>query len=277
MPQWYAKSLSSSTTLTNHPNLYSTAGAGSVEVINSVAATDESAQLEKMTLGNNCDTDTEGEVDPDDQMIAEGRVKDEALLTQNGFDPIFIEGKYPGEIPEAIADYLPEDRTKPYWQMVGSNRSIFWIFGYNDIVDIIDDPACLLDDEIVGVPNGVHPASFLFARYASEDKLANASNLGDPALRWITATLPGFVLVRRKRTFDNVDIIVRIRYFKIFFVDIKPGRRQIVPFVFARLPHRKVSEVGILEDHKSSLRVGIFGSFVEVIGGVNSWAELVGI
>lgn len=31
--------------------------------------------------------------------------------------------------------------------------------------------SCLLDDEIVGVPNGVHPASFLFARYASEDKL----------------------------------------------------------------------------------------------------------
>ncbi|KAJ6190534.1 hypothetical protein N7519_000555 [Penicillium mononematosum] len=145
--------------------------AGPVEVINSVAVTDDSAQLERMTLANNSDTDTEGEVDPDDQMIAEGRVKDEALLAQNGFDPIFIEGKYPGEIPEEIADYLPEDRTKPSWQMVGSNRSIFWIFGYNDIVDVIDDPACLLDDEIVGVPNGVHPASFLFARYANEDKL----------------------------------------------------------------------------------------------------------
>jgi hypothetical protein len=44
----------------------------------------------------------------------------------------------------------------------------------------------------------------------------------------------------------------------------------MVPFVLCRLPHRKVSEMGIFEDHDSSLRLGTFGSFAEVIGGVNT-------
>lgn len=39
---------------------------------------------------------------------------DEALLTQNGVDPILIEGKYPGETPEEIVDYrlLADGRIK---------------------------------------------------------------------------------------------------------------------------------------------------------------------
>ena len=56
-------------------------------------------------------------------------------------------------------------------QMIGSNRSIFWLLGYNDVVKTIDDPGCVLEDEIVVVPNEIHPATFFLRRYADEDKL----------------------------------------------------------------------------------------------------------
>jgi hypothetical protein len=104
--------------------------------------------------------------------------------------------------------------------------------------------------------------------------------------------------------FDDIGIIVGVRYFQIPFLDIKPRRRQTVPFILCRtsakdpnMPsrkelswsskilisetfscgnlqrmngtHEKVSEIRIFEDHDSSLRLGIFGSFAEVIGGVN--------
>lgn len=55
--------------------------------------------------------------------------------------------------------------------MIGSSRSIFWLLGYSDAVKTIDDPGCVLEDEIVDVPNGIHPATFLLRRYADEDKL----------------------------------------------------------------------------------------------------------
>lgn len=45
--------------------------------------------------------------------------------------------------------------------MVGSNRSISWLLGYNDVVKTIDDPGYVLADEIVEVPNGIHPATYV--------------------------------------------------------------------------------------------------------------------
>jgi hypothetical protein len=87
--------------------------------------------------------------------------------------------------------------------------------------------------------------------------------------------LAGFMLVRRHRPFDDIGIIVGVRYFQIPFLDIKPRRRQTAPFILYRFLHEKVSEIGIFKDHNSSLRLGIFRSFAEVIGGVNPRAELV--
>jgi hypothetical protein len=50
--------------------------------------------------------------------------------------------------------------------MIGSAMSIFWICGYNDLVRLVDDPACILDDEVVKVPRGTHPGTFLVDRYS---------------------------------------------------------------------------------------------------------------
>jgi hypothetical protein len=38
--------------------------------------------------------------------------------------------------------------------MIGSNRSIFWISGFDDLVAVVDDPAYVLQDEVVDIPKG---------------------------------------------------------------------------------------------------------------------------
>lgn len=55
--------------------------------------------------------------------------------------------------------------------MIGSIRSIFWLFGRNDLVRVVDDPACLLKDEIIDVPRGINPVGYLINYYSVEGKI----------------------------------------------------------------------------------------------------------
>ncbi|KAI9371352.1 hypothetical protein BJX61DRAFT_33278 [Aspergillus egyptiacus] len=131
------------------------------------------------------DSSVDEDIDLDEQLFAEGGIKNWEDLEENGFDPLWIEGRYPGPIPEEISEYLePDERRNKTIQVIGSNRSIFWLFGLNDFVTIIDDPACLLEDEIVLVPAGIHPIGFLVDRYAEEQKL------------------PGFLMKRYEKYFN---------------------------------------------------------------------------
>lgn len=154
--------------------------------------TGNSPESDSENLAASEDTTESDEVDIDELIADRGEMRDDAVLESNGFDPIWMEGKYPGEVPDEIRDFLNDDpeTSKPFLiytffvllfvicltnvarsQMIGSNRSIFWLLGYNDVVKTIDDPGCVLEDEIVDVPNGIHPATFLLRRYADEDKL----------------------------------------------------------------------------------------------------------
>ena len=46
--------------------------------------------------------------------------------------------------------------------MIGSNKRIFWLFG---LIQVIEDPAYVLKDEVVVlVPLGTHPGMFLIQR-----------------------------------------------------------------------------------------------------------------
>ncbi|EIT72559.1 hypothetical protein AO1008_03601 [Aspergillus oryzae 100-8] len=85
------------------------------------------------------------------------------------FDPIWY-GDYPGdEMPLEIAEYLGENLEYAHvHQMVGSSRTIFHMCGRPDVVRMIDDPAYVIDDEIVAVPIGCFPVSFLLSRYQDE-------------------------------------------------------------------------------------------------------------
>jgi hypothetical protein len=55
--------------------------------------------------------------------------------------------------------------------MVGSIRSIFWLFGYKDLVQVVDDPACILEDEIVSVPRNTNPIGYLVDYYSEQGKM----------------------------------------------------------------------------------------------------------
>ena len=62
--------------------------------------------------------------------------------------------------------------TAAKYQMVGPARTIFHLCGMPRLVSMIDSPAYLLQDEIVAVPWGCGPASFLLGRYSDEGKIA---------------------------------------------------------------------------------------------------------
>ncbi|KAE8137118.1 hypothetical protein BDV38DRAFT_283232 [Aspergillus pseudotamarii] len=85
------------------------------------------------------------------------------------FDPIWY-GDYPeDEIPFEIAEYLGENLEHArYHQMVGSSRTIFHMCGRPDVVRMIDDPAYVIEDEIVAIPIGCFAVSFLLSRYREE-------------------------------------------------------------------------------------------------------------
>ncbi|PLN86205.1 hypothetical protein BDW42DRAFT_201156 [Aspergillus taichungensis] len=55
--------------------------------------------------------------------------------------------------------------------MVGPARTIFHLCGRPDIVRFFDDPAYVLEDEIVSIPYGCDPAAFLLRRYEDEGKV----------------------------------------------------------------------------------------------------------
>lgn len=55
--------------------------------------------------------------------------------------------------------------------MVGPARTIFHLCGRPDIVRLFDDPAYVLEDEIVLIPYGCDPAAFLLRRYEEEGKV----------------------------------------------------------------------------------------------------------
>lgn len=55
--------------------------------------------------------------------------------------------------------------------MIGPLRSIFWISGDDELVRMVDDPAYVLEDELVTVPFGTSPARFLVDMYYDQGKI----------------------------------------------------------------------------------------------------------
>ncbi|GIK04727.1 hypothetical protein Aspvir_008821 [Aspergillus viridinutans] len=131
-------------------------------------------KLENISLS---DLDHEGlpsedDIDSDEPPVIYSReMKDPKLLEENWLDPIWLEGiGYPGPVPPEIEEYLAFDCARCY-SMVGSIRSIFWLFGHKELVKVIDDPACILEDEIVAVPRNANPMGFLMDYYSEQGKM----------------------------------------------------------------------------------------------------------
>ena len=85
------------------------------------------------------------------------------------FDPVWVsEEEFPGELPEELREIVGSGE---FIQMAGSLRSLFWIEGVDEAVEIIDDPTRKLEDCIEVVPVGTSVAGFLINRYVEEKLL----------------------------------------------------------------------------------------------------------
>lgn len=75
-----------------------------------------------LTRDDESSSSSSEEFDPDEQLLAEGGVKDWETLSENGFEPLWIQGNYPGEIPEEIAEYLgtEEENSESYLLIKGN-------------------------------------------------------------------------------------------------------------------------------------------------------------
>ncbi|KAL1846953.1 hypothetical protein Plec18170_008922 [Paecilomyces lecythidis] len=140
---------------------------------------------------------TESEyADSDEELVANCGIKDHNRLGHNGFEPIWIqEYGYPGTPPPELEEFLVPETTRAC-QMIGSIRSIFWLFGHKDLVELVDDPACSMNNEIIAIPQGVRAVSFLLDRYDGENKIP----------RYVTETYEGLRWPRSFRVMPNFAI-----------------------------------------------------------------------
>lgn len=56
-------------------------------------------------------------------------------------------------------------------QMAGPLRTIIWLSGYDNVVDMIDSSAYTIEDEVVEIPLGTNAGDFLIPRYVESGKL----------------------------------------------------------------------------------------------------------
>lgn len=95
--------------------------------------------------------------------------RDPNTIDLKSFDPIwFPEHTFPGHVPK---DLLEVVGTGHGIQAAGSLRSLFWVLGMDEVVDIIDDPTTKLNDCLEVVPFGVDIDGFLINRYIERDLL----------------------------------------------------------------------------------------------------------
>ncbi|KAJ9228930.1 hypothetical protein DTO027B5_8540 [Paecilomyces variotii] len=143
---------------------------------------------------------TESEyADSDEELVANRGIKDHNLLGHKGFERIWIrEFGYPGTPPPELAEFLDPEVTRTK-QMIGSIRSIFWLYGYKDLVELVDDPAYSLQDEIVAVPQGVRVVDFLLDRYWEEGKIPRYISETYEGVRWPRSfrVMPVFAIPER--------------------------------------------------------------------------------
>ncbi|PGH23074.1 hypothetical protein AJ80_02848 [Polytolypa hystricis UAMH7299] len=123
-------------------------------------------------------TETEERLQPEeydsDEEAAEEKAERERIeldalrnledMDLRAFDPVWMRGEeFPGggEVTEEIKDMIGERAIK---QMTGPIWSIFWLAGYDDLVEVIDDPAYVLEGEMTIIPPGCSAGPFLLDR-----------------------------------------------------------------------------------------------------------------
>lgn len=96
--------------------------------------------------------------------------RDPKYLDRNLFDPVWVPGDdhLSGDFPEELHQLVGLGEGL---QIAGSLRSLFWVAGMDDAINIIDDPTRKLEDRLEAVPLGTSIAGFLINRYVEEQLL----------------------------------------------------------------------------------------------------------
>ncbi|KAJ5271647.1 hypothetical protein N7524_004916 [Penicillium chrysogenum] len=98
----------------------------------------------------------DSDYDEGDAVLARGYPLNHHNLVKHGFRPIWTcqEGYPEDEIPADIQEWLDENGQRKSTEIIGPLRSLAWLAGLDELVQAIDHPAYVIEDDIEVVPFG---------------------------------------------------------------------------------------------------------------------------
>ncbi|CAI7603904.1 unnamed protein product [Penicillium viridicatum] len=158
-------------------------------------------------LQENFDSD----YDEGDAVLARGWPRNHHNLAKHGFRPVWTsQDGYPeDEIPEDIQAWLDENGERKTADIIGPLRSLAWLAGLDELVEAIDHPAYVIEDEIEVIPFGTG-LLWPLDRRVEEGTVppaiwAKASGNNPPA-SYIATTVPTDVPTSIKGTLETHDL-----------------------------------------------------------------------
>lgn len=116
----------------------------------------------------------------------EYRPRNPSDIGLESFDPIWLpEQEFSGDIPKDLLEVVGSGHGI---QAAGSLRTLFWVSGVDEAVDIIDDLTRKPDDCLEVVPFGTDMTGFLITRYVEKNLLP--SSLEDKLLGYNYSSRP---------------------------------------------------------------------------------------
>ncbi|KXG45191.1 uncharacterized protein PGRI_041040 [Penicillium griseofulvum] len=99
----------------------------------------------------------DSDYDEGDAVLARGWPRNHRNLVKHGFRPVWTsqEGYPEDEIPADIQEWLDENGQRRSAEIIGPLRSLAWLAGLDELVQAIDHPAYVIEDDIEVIPFGV--------------------------------------------------------------------------------------------------------------------------
>jgi hypothetical protein len=158
-------------------------------------------------------SDSDSDYEDGETVLARGWPRNYRNLAKHGFRPVWTTWDgYPGKIPSDIAEYLDDDGNCSEFdsglalqgiklthidsaKMIGPLRSIAWVAGLDELVEAIDHPAYVIQDEIEGVPfwgaGYTFPVNRHMAEWRIPPRIWNAIGQSQPGVTSLTrASVP---------------------------------------------------------------------------------------
>ncbi|KAI5305118.1 hypothetical protein KEM56_005258 [Ascosphaera pollenicola] len=114
----------------------------------------------------------ESDENPQDLQLLVGERRQERFWNETaveaaGFTPVYERSDVPDQLRMQVEEKFGEPTQTNVNYFIGSNRSIFYKFGYDEIIDIIDNPLYALSEEPVRTMARLQGGDLLFEEYAA--------------------------------------------------------------------------------------------------------------